>query len=353
MSDAVARRVIPATEVNRLRDGREILQREAEALQKLAQQLDAKFAAAVDILLHCRGNIIVTGVGKAGLVGQKIAATLSSLGCPAHFMHPTEAVHGDLGCLHPDDVILALSNSGESAEIVALLPALRERELPLIAITAEADNTLSQHATVTVTTGRLTEAGELALAPTTSTTAMMALGDALALVTSQTKSYTAGDFSSVHPAGKIGARLKRVQEIMRPPGEIRIASESRTVRDLLVQVARPGRRSGAVLLVEGAGRLTGLFTDSDLARLLEQRQDDRLDRPAREIMTPNPVTIGPDARVSSAIELLSSRKLSELPVVDNRGTPVGLLDITDLIGLGVVSASDRPQLTLADPGDGA
>lgn len=349
MSHARARSVIPAIEVDRLRSAREILHHEAEGLKAVAEQLDGEFARAVDTLVRCRGNIIVTGVGKAGLIGRKITATLSSTGCPAHFLHPTEAVHGDLGCLNPDDVILALSNSGESSEVVALLPVLAERDLPIVAITAVTSNTLAKYADIVVTLGKLPEAGSLRLAPTTSTTAMIAVGDALALVAGQTKGYSARDFASNHPAGKIGARLKFVRDVMRLPDQLRIAPETSSVRELLVQVARPGRRTGAVLLVNENSELTGLFTDSDLARLFEQRRDSQLDRPASEVMTRSPITISPDIRVGAAIDLLSEKKLSELPVVDSAGAPVGLLDITDLIGLGAPEPSRSPGLTVRHP----
>lgn len=350
MSTAAASRVVPATEVDRIRAAREILREEADGILSAAALVDESFSCAVDVLVTCRGNVVVTGVGKAGLIGRKITATLSSTGTPSHFLHPTEAVHGDLGCLNPDDIILALSNSGESAEVIALLASLKARGLPIIAITADGTNTLASDADVVLKTGKLVEAGEQKLAPTTSTTAMLALGDALALVAGRARGFTQTDFASNHPAGKIGARLKPVRDVMRPPEELRIASDSSTLRDLLVEVAQPGRRSGAVLLVGQEQQLTGLFTDSDLARLLEQRRDDQFDRPANEIMTPNPVTIGPDVKVTEAIDLMSARKLSELPIVDTAGIPIGLLDITDLIGLGDSSTNTRPKLRISHPG---
>ena len=352
MSSAAVRGVIPAVDIERIRSARQILKQEADGILETARRLDENFSRAIDLLVCCRGSVIVTGVGKAGLIGRKITATLSSTGTPAHFLHPTEALHGDLGCLNPDDTVLALSNSGESAEVVALLGSLKERELPIVALTADNDNTLATYADVVVAIGNHTEAGETSLAPTTSTSAMLSVGDALALVAGKARGFEASDFASVHPAGKIGARLKFVREVMRPPEEIRIASQDLSVRDLLVEVARPGRRSGAVLLVDSKGQLKGLFTDSDLARLLEQRRDDQFDRPASEIMTPNPVTISPDMRVGEAIDLVSSRKLSELPVVDSENAPVGLLDITDLIGLGVRPARTKPHLRITRPENG-
>lgn len=349
MSTAAVRGFIPTSDADRVRAAQEILREEADGVLAAAELLDDAFARAVDLITTCRGNVIVTGVGKAGLIGRKITATLSSTGSPSHFLHPTEAVHGDLGCLNPDDVVLALSNSGESAEVVAVLSSLRDRELPIVAITADEENTLATYADVVIRTGKLPEAGQQKLAPTTSTTAMLAVGDALALVACNARGFTARDFAAVHPAGKIGSRLKAVREVMRAPDELRIAPDSLTLRDLLVEVARPGRRSGAVLLVNAENRLTGMFTDSDLARLLEQRRDDQFDRPASEIMTPNPITIGPDIRVADAIDVLSARKLSELPVVDSAGVPVGLLDITDIIGLGSRPPRSQPRLRINRP----
>ena len=332
--------VIPLEEVDQLRNARSVIRHEAAALRELADSLDTSFCDAVRLIRDTSGCVIVTGVGKAGLIGQKIVATLASTGTRAWFLHPTEAVHGDLGCVHDDDVVLAFSNSGRSEEVTRLLTPLALRNIPIIAFTRDVENPLSQAAAVTVCLGRHEEAGTLRLAPTTSTTSMLALGDALALSLSQLHGFTANDFAKFHPAGSLGRQLQPVCDVMRTGSELRIAEDTQTIRSVLVEQQRPGRRSGAVLLTGQNGQLTGIFTDSDLVRLLEQRRDDQLDQPVHEVMTANPCTISPNAMISVAVELFSERKLSELPVIDDRERPVGLLDITDVIDTSSVAKTE-------------
>ena len=331
--------IVPASRLAQLREAREIIVHEGQALLGLARRLDTQFCDAVDLLVACRGCVMVTGVGKAGLIGRKITATLSSTGTRAHFVHPTEALHGDLGCVGPGDVWLMLSNSGETDEVLRLLPIIRERELPVVAITASNVSSLGAAAHVTIQLGRLVEAGAHGLAPSTSTTAMLAIGDALALVISQARNFTPQQFAAFHPGGSLGRRLASVKDIMRSGDQVRIASESATIREVFITLSRPGRRTGAVMLVDADGRLSGLFTDSDLARLLERRRDEQIDRPISEVMTVRPLTVGPDAILEEVLQLLGSRHVSELPVVDADGSPIGLVDITDLIGIGPANAS--------------
>lgn len=329
---SAAEHLIPYSQFDQLRDAREILRLESEALVEVSRKLDAGFCAAVDLLLNCSGSVIVCGMGKAGLIGQKLAATFSSTGTRAHFLHPAEAVHGDLGCLHEQDVLLALSNSGETDEISALLPTLKRLRIPIIAMTATDRSTLGQSADIRILLGRLKEAGPWGLAPSTSTTAMLAVGDALALVVARQRGFTPQQFAVFHPAGSLGRQLKQVTEIMRPRESLRLAHASQTVREVFVAAPRPGRRTGAVLLLDEDGALAGLFTDSDLARLMEQRRDEALDRPIAEVMTASPLTLHTSAMFSDVVALLSERKISEIPVVDDQGVPVGLIDITDVIG---------------------
>jgi arabinose-5-phosphate isomerase len=314
-----------------LREARRIIQSEAAALVRMANQLDHGFTHAVQLILQTTGCVIVTGVGKAGLIGRKIVATLASTGTRSHFLHPTEARHGDLGCLAPNDLVLALSNSGESEEIVSLLPSLQRLQIPVIALTRNSANTLARAATVLLEFGRHDEAGQLGLAPSTSTTAMLAMGDALALVVSQRRGFTADQFSIFHPAGSLGRQLCPVRDVMRKGSQVRIAAESETVRDVMIHLSRPGRRTGAVMLINDQGRLTGLFTDSDLARLFENRRDEQLDQPILHVMTRNPITVQPSVLLPEAIRLMSERKLSELPVIDEQRFPIGMLDITDVL----------------------
>lgn len=325
--------LIPFGHFEQIRMGRSIIRQEADALSRLAESLGRDFCRAVEVLLGCQGSVIVTGVGKAGLIGQKLTATLSSTGTRSHFLHPTEAVHGDLGCVHPDDIVLALSNSGETEEVCRLLPILKGLRIPVIAMTATDHSTLGQSADVVLQLGRLREAGTHQLAPSTSTTAMLALGDALALTVSEARGFTPGDFALFHPAGSLGRQLSAVRDVMRGADELRIASEQTLTREVLASTEREGRRTGAVILTDDTGKLSGLFTDSDLARLLAMRQDGQLDRPISEVMTRNPVTLPVEASLAEAVDLLTERKVSELPVVDRRQQPVGLIDITDVIGL--------------------
>ncbi|MFO1004914.1 MAG: KpsF/GutQ family sugar-phosphate isomerase [Planctomycetaceae bacterium] len=324
--------LIPFAQFDQLREAREILKLEFNALSEVAHRLDTGFCEAVDALLDCTGSVIVCGMGKAGLIGQKLTATFSSTGTRAHFLHPAEAVHGDLGCIHPQDVLLALSNSGETEEISALLPTVKRMGVPIIAITASDRSTLGQQADIRILLGRLQEACPWGLAPTTSTTAMLAVGDALALVVARQRGFSPQQFAVFHPAGSLGRRLKSVTEIMRPLSVLRQAQASQSVREVFVSSPVAGRRSGAVLLLNEDGTLAGLFTDSDLARLMEQRRDESLDRPIREVMTTRPVTLPTSAMFSDVVAILSERKISEIPVVDQSGAPVGMIDITDVIG---------------------
>ena len=324
--------LIPHAQFDQLREAREILKLESNALSEVARRLDSGFCEAVDSLLTCSGSVIVCGMGKAGLIGQKLTATLSSTGTRAHFLHPAEAVHGDLGCIHPQDILLALSNSGETEEISALLPTVKRMGVPIIAITGSERSPLGQHADIRILLGRLQEACPWGLAPTTSTTAMLAVGDALALVVARQRGFSPQQFAVFHPAGSLGRRLKSVTEIMRPLSALRQAQASQSVREVFVSSPVPGRRSGAVLLLDEDGTLAGLFTDSDLARLMEQRRDESLDHPIRDVMTTSPVTLPITAIFSDVVAILSERKISEIPVVNERGAPVGMIDITDVIG---------------------
>lgn len=333
MSTNAASNPEPNSLLQQLRYGREILRLEAKALAQLAGRLDPSFCQAADLLHGCVGSVIVSGIGKAGLIGQKIAATLASTGTRSHFLHPAEAVHGDLGRIHSDDVILILSYSGQTAEIVNLLPAFESLGVSIVAVTGSCDSHLARSAHVVLDLGDLTEACSMGLAPSTSTTAMLALGDALALVVSQMRGFTANDFARYHPGGSLGRQLTRVKDVMRPLERCRVARDSQTVREVLIQVGRPGRRTGAVMLTGADGKVSGIFTDSDLARLLESQNDAAIDEAIGDVMTSDPETIRHDAMLRVAVGILARRKISELPVVDSDQNPCGLIDITDVLGL--------------------
>jgi len=333
MSSDPVRKPDTLSPFEQLRLARQIIEQESKTLLDVAQRLDHRFCQAVEYLYQCRGSVIVCGMGKAGLVGQKIMATLGSTGTPSHCLHPAEAVHGDLGRVHHDDVMLILSQSGETEEIVRILPSLRELGVPILAMTSRADSKLGQAAAVVLELGPLDEACPLGLAPTTSTTAMLALGDALALVTSRMRNFAREDFARSHPAGSLGRKLSKVDHHLRALARCRVASEEKTVRQVFVDLSVPGRRTGAIMLVDGEGKLGGIFTDSDLARLFEHRREHALDRPIREVMTAQPVTVRMGTKMIDAVAAMAQRKISELPVVDAEGRPVGLIDVTDVVGL--------------------
>ena len=335
MWEAAARmRPIDATnDAEALAYGREVIRAEARALEGIAERLDQSFLDAVDLIDRCRGAVIVTGIGKAGLIGQKITATFASTGARAHFLHPAEAFHGDLGRVHADDVVLALSQSGESSEVVQLLPAFKRFGVKIIAVTANHASSLGRAAAIVLPLGKLEEACSLGLAPSTSTTAMLALGDALALAVSRQRGFRPEDFARFHPGGALGLKLSAVDDHMRPLAECRVARANQSIRDVLVSSTRPGRRRGAIMLLDAENRLAGLFTDSDLARLIERRSDDALDRPISEVMIHSPTTVCSGERMTAAIEILTARKFSELPVVDQQGRPVGMIDVTDVVGM--------------------
>jgi arabinose-5-phosphate isomerase len=328
------------TEADGIAFAREVLRIESEALTQVRARIDEILPRAADLIYRCRGSVIVTGMGKAGIVGQKLAATLASTGTAAFPLHPGEAVHGDLGRIRPGDVVVALSQSGETEEVTRLLPAIHRIGAMLIAITSRITSTLGQSADLCITLGPIEEACPLGLAPSASTTAMMALGDALALLVSRMRDFRAEDFAMNHPAGSLGRKLNQVQDVMRTGRRFRVSHAHRTVREVFVSFAGPRRRSGAVLLVDETERLVGIFTDSDLARLFEQRRDDLLDRPIREVMTPDPVQVVEGAAVGTAIDAMRDKKISELPVVDRLGRPIGLIDLTDLIGLVPAEAEE-------------
>ncbi|MCA9038760.1 MAG: KpsF/GutQ family sugar-phosphate isomerase [Planctomycetaceae bacterium] len=326
--------LLPQTENDSiLQEAMDVLQTEGAALIKLAQRLDRDFCRAVQLLTECRGTVILTGIGKAGLIAQKIAATLSSTGTRSLFLHPVEAVHGDLGFMRQGDTLLALSNSGETEELLRLLPFVNSLDIPIIAITARKESSLAFAAEVVVTLGQQTEVGPHGLAPSTSTTSMLGLGDALALVTARRRGFKPEQFATWHPGGSLGLKFKTVRDLMRVGSRVRIASEEQSVRVVLATSHIDGRRTGAIILIDTQGFLTGIFTDSDLARLLETRHESQLDAPIKNVMTHNPVTVTGDLLISDAVELLSTRKLSELPVIDAQQRPIGMLDITDVISL--------------------
>ncbi len=317
--------------------GRQVLDTETAAIKGLVPLLDERFARAVEMLHGCRGQVVVTGVGKSGLIGQKISATLASTGTPSIFMNANEAVHGDLGRVRDGDVVLAMSYTGTTNEVIRLVPALKKIGAALVAITATVDSPLGKAADVALPVGNVAEACPIGLAPTSSTTAMLAMGDALAMTVAHRKKFKREEFALYHPGGSLGRRLVTVGEVMRASEEATIVRGDARVRDALGEMSRPrpGRaRSGAILVTDAAGRLEGIFTDGDLRRRVVA--DPRvLDGPISAAMTRNPKSARKDELLADAYKRLKEHEIDELPVVDDAGRAVGILDVQDVLEWGV------------------
>lgn len=320
---------------------RQVIETETQAVAAMANAIDESFERAVRLIAECRGALVATGVGKAGHIARKISATFASTGTPSHFLSPADAVHGDLGSVRAGDVVLVLSASGESDEILRLISLLKKLNHPMIAVTATRTNTLGRHADVVLATGRIEEACPLRLAPTASTTAMLALADALALSVMKVRDFTAEDFAVFHPAGQLGRKLIRVSEAMtfRRGENLPVASESLCVGEVLAAVSRIKRRSGGVILVDEAGRLSGFFSDGDLRRLVERDPAGAMRTAVSSVMTRNPKRIAGDALASEAMAVMRQYRIDELPVVDAAGVPVGLIDVQDLVVLKMLDVT--------------
>jgi arabinose-5-phosphate isomerase len=317
---------------NLLELAREVLTIEAEGIAHLVQKLDQSFLEAVDLIFRSKGRVILTGVGKSGIVARKLVATFNSTGTRALFLHPVEAMHGDLGMVARDDVVLALSNSGETQELTILLPSLKRLGAPLIAFTGRPNSTLGRASQVVIDTGVPREACPLGLAPTASTTAMLAMGDALAVALLSKRGFQASDFRRYHPGGNLGARLAlAIQEVMLTGDRI---PRSRP-EDPMSQVIREmGAKSlGATLIVDNQDRLMGIITDGDLRRALESHGE-ILTKKARELMTVKPITVTPQTLASQALELMERRAIMVLPVVNQVGGVLGIVHLHDLLGRG-------------------
>lgn len=293
--------------------------------------------SALDLLERCEGHVVVAGMGKSGLIGAKISATFSSLGQPSHVLHPAEALHGDLGSIRRQDVALLLSFSGRTEEVVNLAAILRADGIPRIGVSASHTSELAALCDVHIALGDITEACPLNLAPTASTTAMLAVGDALALALSRRRDFTEDDFHKHHPGGMLGVGLRKITEALRfrVGDNLPVVAESSTVR-AACEATGGNRRAGAILVVDSQQRLAGIFTDGDLRRLM--LKDARgMDLPIREVMTPRPQHLTVDDLVRDAVRLVRERRLDEIPVLDHEGKPVGLVDVQDLIAMKVVS----------------
>lgn len=311
---------------------RQVLATEAAALAALAESLDHRLADAVALLAGTTGRVVVSGMGKSGHVGRKIAATFASTGTPSLFVHPAEASHGDLGMVVAGDSVLALSNSGETPELTDIVTHTRRYGLPLVGITGRGDSTLARTADVALVLPDCPEACPMGIAPTTSTTMMLALGDALAVALLSRRGFTAADFRAFHPGGKLGAQLSRVEDLMHPASELPLGTPDTPMSEAIVRIT--AKRFGCLGIVED-GRLAGIITDGDLRRALDQGGAPLLGRRAGEVMTRSPRRVGRRTLAAEALRVMNARNITSLFVVDDADRPVGILHIHDLLRAGV------------------
>lgn len=319
----------------------QVLQTESDAVRAMISMLDEQFERAVNLMLECPGAVLTSGIGKAGHVARKLSASFSSTGTPSHFLNPAEALHGDLGSIRKGDVVLILSYSGESDEILRMLSVVKTLGNPVVAITSSGSSSL-RYADVMLKMGKIEEACPLGLAPSATTTAMAALGDALFLTVMKIRPFSAEEFALYHPGGQLGRKLIKVKEAMtfRRGENLPVASERLTVGQVLHEVSSIKRRSGAVVLVDDNGKVSGIFSDGDLRRAITDDDGSVLRQPIRELMTRNPKRIRGDQLASEAIGIMRPHRIDELPVVDDEDRPIGLIDIQDLVVLRMLDVED-------------
>jgi arabinose-5-phosphate isomerase len=316
---------------------RQVVAAEVSAAARMTQVLDDHFVRAVKMVSECRGSVLASGIGKTGIVARKLSATLASTGTPSHYLSAADAVHGDVGAIRQGDLVILISSSGESEEIIRLASLLTKLDHPIIAITSNHSSALADFADVVLAVGKVPEACPLGLAPSASTTAMQVLCDALALTVMKLRNFTAEDFALYHPAGQLGRQLMKVGEAMtfRRGENLAVASDSLTVRQVLMETSSIKRRSGAVILVNQTGKISGLFTDADLRRLLTDNDRAALDKAMTQVMTHNPRRVSADALASHAMAIMRQMRFDELPVVNEADEPVGLIDVQDLVVLRI------------------
>ncbi|AAU93000.1 MULTISPECIES: KpsF/GutQ family sugar-phosphate isomerase [Methylococcus] len=310
-----------------------VINTEAAAISALADRIDSNFAAGCRLILGCHGRVVVTGMGKSGHIGGKIASTLASTGTPAFFVNPGEACHGDLGMITRNDVVLALSNSGETAELLTILPLIKRLGIPLIAMTGNRLSTLARQSSIHLDTGVQQEACPLGLAPTSSTTAALAMGDALAVALLEARGFTREDFAFSHPGGSLGRRLLTfVRDIMHTGDDTPVIGLEASVRDALLEMT--AKKLGMTAIVDGAGTIQGVFTDGDLRRLLEKAQDIHA-TPITAVMTRSCVTVEGSLLAAEAVRIMEQKRINALPVVEN-GRLIGAINMHDLLRAGVL-----------------
>jgi arabinose-5-phosphate isomerase len=315
-----------------------VLRIEADAVARLIDRIDENFDKAVDLIMGCRGRVVVTGMGKSGHIGNKIAATLASTGTPALFLHPAEGIHGDLGMVTKGDIVIALSNSGETEELSRMLPSLKRIGIRIIALTGNTDSTLAKSSDVVIDVGVKEEACPLGLAPTASTTATLAMGDALAVVLLDRRGFKEEDFACYHPGGALGKRLLlRVQDIMHTGDAIPTVAEEALVKDAIYEIS--SKKMGVTAVVDTAGRLVGVISDGDLRRWMERTEktgENLLAKKAREIMTRDPKMIAKEALAAEAVAIMENSSITCLLILDPGKRPEGVIHLHDLLKAGVV-----------------
>lgn len=331
---SVASKSIRGSGENSLALARRVLEIEAGAVRALAGRVDGSFLAALDLILACAGRVVVSGIGKSGHVARKVASTMASTGTPAFFVHAAEAAHGDLGMVRPEDVFLCISHSGESAELLAIIPQVKRQGAKLIAITGQPSSTLATESDVHLDAGVAQEACPLNLAPTASTTAALALGDALAVALLDARGFSEADFARSHPGGALGRRLlTRVSDVMRRGSDVPSVALGASLPEAVLEISR--KRMGMTAVLDAAGGIAGIFTDGDLRRTVEKLADLKSARVA-DVMSASPRRISPDALAVEAVELMERHKVNQLLVADPNGTLVGALDMHDLFRAKVV-----------------
>jgi arabinose-5-phosphate isomerase len=316
---------------------RQVIKAEADGVAQMAKLIDDSFVRAAELIYDCKGSVIVTGIGKAGIIGRKISATLASTGTPSHFLHPAEAVHGDLGRLRKNDVVLVLSYGGETDEIIRLINIVKQLEIKLIAITGNKESRIANHSDIVLCIGELDEACPLGVAPSVSTTCMLAVGDAMALMIMKARNFSVEDYARFHPAGSLGAKLITVEQSMmfKADEKLPLARTTDTVKQLLKKNSDV-KRHGAVMIVDSDGRLAGIITDADLRRLVTQRGTEVFDYMAKDIMTANCKRIRVNALASEAMAIFHKHRIDDLPVVDEDDRPVGMIDVQDIVAIKIV-----------------
>ena len=319
----------------RIERARQIVECEAVAVRQVADGLGEPFLKALDLVLGLRGRVVTTGMGKAGFIAQKVSATLASTGTPSIFLHPAEAIHGDLGRVDEGDLLLAFSKSGETEELLVMLPHVKACGATLVAVTQDQGSTLGRHSDLVLELGRIDEAGPHGLAPSASTTAMLALGDALALVVQEGRDFGPEDFARFHPGGDLGRKLMKVAELMRTEDRNPTVQQGETLLAAIEVMTRTPGRPGATSVVDNAGKLVGFFTDGDLRRRIEEGLSNPRELRIDEVMTPSPRSISADTFALEALALLHQHAIDQLPVVDDDDRLIGLLDVQDLLNLKI------------------